>query len=563
MIPAPDSYPFLVNQVKVTYQSEEGSEGAAYSNAVNTPVFGPIITLQKDTDRRRIALGDTIVFFVKAKNEGNTAATIQIIDLLPEGLSFIANSVLRNGMPLPGAFPPSGITLGTVQPQEEVQVSFQAILTSIPSSNRLVNQAVGEVKFLTQDSREVEWRVLSNPVQVEVQSYLLSLYLKSSTPVTFIGDVVTYTLTLTNEGNTGLEQLVATIPVPQGSIFIPGSVVASGIYDPEADPETGISLPSLRVGESAELSFQVRITAVPLSLLFVTGATVQYFAGTQLRQVKRSNEVSIRIIQPKITLSKTVNLLKAAPGDELRYQLHISNKNEIAVQAVLIDVLPQGTLFVWDSVTLDGAKLPGTRPDEGISLGTLIAGSSQVLEFKAAVTESYAATPSFSSKIENKASIQYSFFLPDGRQVKQASSSNPAVTLLFSPLLELQIICPPKRLEPGDTIHISLLLTNRGNLPADVTLTGLEPFGTIFDRESLQVNGESTGINEAMELSLGTLSPDAEQHISFRTYLDPDYSGRYLKYTLEALYAFYLDGRRYTGQVYSNSCILEVDEISE
>lgn len=44
----------------------------------------------------------------------------------------------------------------------------------------------------------------------------------------------------------------------------------------------------------------------------------------------------------------------AAPGDNLRYELTVTNNGNLAVNAVLTDAIPSGTLFVWDSVLLNG-----------------------------------------------------------------------------------------------------------------------------------------------------------------------------------------------------------------
>lgn len=87
--------------------------------------------------------------------------------------------------------------------------------------------------------------IRSNPVSVSLLSYQLSSLLSASTPTTFIGDVVTYTLQLRNEGTLPLTTVIAMLPVPEGTSFLPGSVIAGGIYQPEADQASGIGLGSL------------------------------------------------------------------------------------------------------------------------------------------------------------------------------------------------------------------------------------------------------------------------------------------------------------------------------
>lgn len=111
--------PVVSNQSMVLYSSAEGTESVTYSNTVNTLVVGPVLSLQKQADRLSASLGETLVYTVTARNSGNTGAVVTITDVLPPGVSFIANSVLRDGVPLPGVTPSSGIPLGLLAPIRE------------------------------------------------------------------------------------------------------------------------------------------------------------------------------------------------------------------------------------------------------------------------------------------------------------------------------------------------------------------------------------------------------------------------------------------------------------
>lgn len=95
--------PVVSNQSMVLYSSAEGTDSVTYSNTVNTLVVGPVLSLQKQANRLSASLGETLVYTVTARNSGNTGALVTITDVLPPGVSFIANSVLRDGVPLPGS----------------------------------------------------------------------------------------------------------------------------------------------------------------------------------------------------------------------------------------------------------------------------------------------------------------------------------------------------------------------------------------------------------------------------------------------------------------------------
>lgn len=260
MIPGSRTQPVVTNQSMVLFNSAAGVDGIVYSNTVNTPVVGPVLSLLKSTDKLHASLGDTLVYTITASNNGNTDAFLTVFDILPEGVSFISNSVLRDGVPLPGATPSSGIPLGSIAPQNQVSIAFQVVIISLPSSLVLQNKALGRFSFSTPEGRIVKGDLFSNSVQVSLRSYQLSTSLSASTPTSFIGDVVTYTLRLTNEGNSLLTQINAIISIPDGAVFIPGSVIAGGIYYPESDPAQGILLGSLDTDLSVDITFRVRVT---------------------------------------------------------------------------------------------------------------------------------------------------------------------------------------------------------------------------------------------------------------------------------------------------------------
>lgn len=222
--------------------------------------------------------------------------------------------------------------------------------------------------------------VRSNPVSVSLLSYQLSSLLSASTPTTFIGDVVTYTLQLSNEGTRPLTGVIATLPVPEGTSFLAGSVIAAGIYQPEANPASGIGLGSLPAGSGVEVSYRVRVSSNPSGSVILASAQISYEANDNSTSTT-SNSVQITVIQPGLSVNLKVDLYSVAPGDNLRYEFTVQNSGNLAVNALLTDAIPPSVLFVWDSVRIDGVPQKGVRPGGGIPLGTLRAGAVAVVDF--------------------------------------------------------------------------------------------------------------------------------------------------------------------------------------
>lgn len=561
MIPGSRTQPVVTNQSMVLFNSAAGADGIVYSNIVNTPVVGPVLSLLKSTDKLHASLGDTLLYTIQATNNGNVEAFLTLYDPLPEGVSFISNSVLRDGVPLPGATPSSGITIGSIAPQYQVTVVFQVIITSLPSTLELQNQAVGHFSFATPEGRILNGELFSNTVRVSLHSFQLSSSLSASTSTSFIGDVITYTLRISNEGNSVLRQVIATISIPIGAVFIPGSVIASGVYYPESDPTQGIALGQIGSNSSIDVIFRVRVTEIPPSLDLISNAAVTYTYDDE-QYSSESNSVTVALVQAGVIVSNKVDYVTAAPGDTLRYELTVTNSGNLAVNAVLTDTLSNGALFIWDSVLINGVLQKGARPTEGIQLGTLRGGTSTVVVFQVSIPS--AINVQTVASIQSFGTVQYTFVLPDGRTVKQTSRSNTVTTLIVTPVVSLNIHAQPTLVEPNDVVQCTISLTNSGNSPADITLSRLSPESCILDPNSIVIDGvpiPQSSYNGY--LSLGEVNAATSVNIQYAVRVSNRVMSYHLKGLAIAQYVFTINDRKYTGESQSNSFMLTIEEISE
>ncbi len=552
--------PVVSNQSMVLFSSAAGADVITYSNTVHTPVVGPVLTILKSADQTSVSLGETLVYTLIARNEGNAPALATLVDVLPSGVSFVANSVLRDGAPLPGVSPSSGIPLGAIAPQTEVRIAFQVIVVSLPPSLNLSNRATAVYSFTTLEGRRVEGEVSSNQVSVSLLAYKLSILLAASTPTTFVGDALTFTLRLRNEGTQLMSGILAKIPVPEGALFLPGSVISGGLYSPNADPAEGILLPTLAPGKAADISFQVRVVSDLTSSALTAQAVVTYDTGDAGEAM--SDPITVAVIQSGLSARLKVDKYSAAPGDQLRYEFTIRNNGKLAVDAVLADAIPSGTLYIWDSVQVNGTPQRGARPGEGIPLGTIRAGSAAVVDFLVSIPAETNVLQMLA--IQNQGSVEYTFTLPDGRNVRERVRSNTVVTLLFSPIISIEMTGEPPIVESGGIAEFSIAVINSGNYPAEVSVIQIIPQGSTLETGKVTVSvhtvPESTysGI-----VSLGVMQPGQTVQLSYLVRVHPGYMGNALQGCSTALYLYTIDGRRYSGEARSNSYKLLIEEISE
>ncbi|XOK64580.1 hypothetical protein ACJ7K1_16265 [Paenibacillus elgii] len=551
----------LQNQSLVRFHTA-GAEQVAYSNMVVTPLVGPILTLNKSALAAEASLGQIITYRITITNTGNKSAQVTLVDALPAGTSFIANSVLLDGVPMPGIDPVSGIPLGTVQVERLAEIVFQVIVISIPAGLQLRNQAEARYTFLTEEGRVVSGSAMSNYVTIPVKSYLLSSFLRASTEYTFIGDNVTYGITLINEGNETIQDLLVRMPLPPGAQWVPGSVVLDDIHAPSLDPTAGIPIGVLAPGAFLHISFRLHVIEMPSDSQIVSQADIQYTVGEQ-SLTAQTNTVKLQVFDPGLSVISSVNDDRATLGDTLKYEIIVSNNGTLAVEAVLSLVIPKETLFVWDSIYVNGTHLMGAKPSDSIRLGVIKAGSQALVAFEVSIPH---ITTTFIPIIQYAANVHFTFRLPDGRLVQKTAVSNTSETELVFPLIQLQASVDPNELEMGDTAEYRVEAANKGNWPAEIKLTELIPQGALYvdgsPRKTVAIATEvSPGMNAG--ISLGTLTPGSSIAAFYKIRVIEDNRYHRLQHVIVAQYRYELNGRFYTGEARSNGVTIVVYPMDE
>ena len=84
-------------------------------------------------------------------------------------------------------------------------------------------------------------------------------------PIANIGDALTYTITLENNGNIPMTNVFVIDQPPVGTQFIVDSVTVNGLSQPGVDPSIGIPIGTIQPNQIITITFQVTITNIPLT----------------------------------------------------------------------------------------------------------------------------------------------------------------------------------------------------------------------------------------------------------------------------------------------------------
>ncbi|WP_423748464.1 DUF6923 family protein, partial [Bacillus cereus] len=238
--------------------------------------------------------------------------------------------------------------------------------------------------------------------------------------VASIGSTLTYTMVVTNDsGVITANNVVFTDPIPTGTTFVPGSVTVNAV--PTAgDPSTGIPLGDIPPLGSVTITFQVIIGAAPPSdIINIAGVTADN------SEPATSNQVVTTVNQASLVTVKTVSQNFADIGDILTYNVTLVNTGNISADNInFTDPIPNGTTFVPNSVSVNGAPLPGANPALGFNIGSIPPSGFTTVSFQVTVTSIPVPNPTV-----NIATTTFEFTVVPGQPpVPGNSTSNPVTT---------------------------------------------------------------------------------------------------------------------------------------
>ena len=211
----------------------------------------------------------------------------------------------------------------------------------------------------------------------------------ASTSTASVGEVIDYTVTLTNTCSNPLADVFFRDAVPAGLVFVPGSVLVNGNQVQTANPNTGFTLPDIPGGGMATVRFSVLAESIPAQNPTVNNAGISYSytpveGGIPGEFEVTSNEVPVLVegMLADVSVNKTASG-SARPGEALTYTVTVSNAGPSeAENVVLTDPVPGSLTGV--EFSSDGGTV--FNPWTGsLNLGVLAAGSSRTILIRGTV----------------------------------------------------------------------------------------------------------------------------------------------------------------------------------
>ncbi|MGL6105700.1 hypothetical protein [Romboutsia sp.] len=259
-IPSPNP---ITNKATVIYSTTipPGRNSQVTTEDYTNINYAKISDAVKKVDKDFATVGDTLTYTVSFMCSGNTSAVnVVFVDTVPRDTSIVLNSFIFNGINLgtQNPNPPNGVNLGTIATGTINTVTFKVKVDLIPFPNPVPNEATIRYDYLVDPIINLynSDNTFSNVVNTQV-NYIdlnpLEKYVDKS--IATCGDIITYTISIPNAGNTAALNVIVHDTVPNGTSFIANSLTVNGTTI--AGTPSSINVGTISSGTSSTISFKV------------------------------------------------------------------------------------------------------------------------------------------------------------------------------------------------------------------------------------------------------------------------------------------------------------------
>ena len=406
---------------------------ASIASTANLTAKKSNLEIHKTVDKESVKIGDTLTYTISVKNNGDKVAKAIIYDNVPEGTVLLNkdNNEDENTKKLTWRV--------TVEPGETENVEFTVRVKA--EKGTIKNSAIVNGKT----TNETETGIINITGKKEV-----------NTSEAKVGDTLTYTITLTNNGNAD-GKVTVTDEIPTGITLVADSITANGSYNEENKTITWTDV-KVEAGKTAEVSFKATINSDTKTS--VTNKAV-------IDGNKPTEEVETKVAN--ITGTKTVDKTEAKVGDTLTYIITLTNNGNADGTVTVTDEIPTGTR-IKDENTTGYNKETNTMTWSNVEVKAN--GGTATLTLEVVVKDDTTDTVKNVAKIDNKE-------IPEKPETKVANITGAK-----------SVDKPTAKV--GDTLTYTIALTNNGNADGKVTVTDEIPTGTrIKDENTTGYNKET------------------------------------------------------------------------
>lgn len=449
--------PLTLMAITNTATASSDQQAVPVSATVIDPVIHTDLAIAKTASATVLGETESLTYTLTVANQNlqNAATGVAVDDLIPAGFDF------TGATPSQGSYhPASGVwAVGTIQAGESATLELH------------VTAAVGGGGYYWTNTANISAYAHYDPdlsnnadhVVVLIEGADLALSKTVDNPTPNETTQVTYTVIVENQGPSDATGIEVSEPLTNGLSYV-SSHASQGIYT----SGSGVwSVGSLTNGGVATLTVTAEIDPGIFGSVLTNRSHIS--ASALPDPVSGNNQDEAVVTVSGLRVSKTSDVVGfATPGDIITYTIAVSNLSAVAHSGIQItDLLPAGTLYVADSVWIEG---PGTNSAAGhappLLAGNraLAAGELLVITLKARVINPGAVT-----QLVNTVSVAC-----DQQLVPVVARVTDYVRHTD---LGLSKSVNDARPDEGEAVVYTLVVTNQGPTPA-ASIQVVDPLAT-------------------------------------------------------------------------------------
>ncbi|NOR28619.1 MAG: DUF11 domain-containing protein, partial [Lutibacter sp.] len=326
------------------------------------------IVLTKTVDNSTPNEGDIVTYTITVTNKGSALATnLVVTDVLPVGLSY--------GLMIPSSGSITGVgvwSVGSLAVGATETITIEA-LVGVGTSGQVLTNTISN----TQDQTDTNTSPDDPTATITVTSSDLVTVKTVDDLTPNEGDLIAYTLTVTNNGLNDATTVSLTDNLPVGVSYASHST-ASGIFN----SGSGIwTIGSIANGTTVTLTINATVNPETGGTSITNYTTAAQGDQTDPTMVGDVLEATIDVInEADIVLTKTVDNATPNEGDTVTYTVTVTNNGLAAITSLVItDNLPGGLTY--------GTVTPsiGTWTSPNWDIGTLASGATESITIEAVV----------------------------------------------------------------------------------------------------------------------------------------------------------------------------------
>ncbi|MCK5124902.1 MAG: PKD domain-containing protein [candidate division Zixibacteria bacterium] len=381
----------------------------------------PAILITKQVDKLNAREGEELEYTITIRNNSfQTIDHIMVSDTIQDLSSYVSGSITTGGLYDPN----TNVTtwdFSSFGPRSAMTMTFKVLLdgpySSFPSVVR--NQAFAEIddiETLATAARSFASNIVETIVD-ETTGGELGLLKQVDIALASPGDVLTYTITVTNEGSTTADNVMIYDAIPDLTSYVANSISAGGTYNSVSD-SLEWNLGTITAFASQAVTFQVTIDSHVQDNIEIPNTAL----ATSSIGGHESNRVLTAVSLVPLVVTKTTDTPSGMVGDLMRFTIKVENfSGDIFTDVHVLDTMPGGLFIIDGTSLLDGSSMTdptGSNPYEW-TLGDLPAGGVMTLEYSGIVSAS--AYPGINENVARAQAFQGTMPIYSNRAVARVN----------------------------------------------------------------------------------------------------------------------------------------------